>query len=86
MQKLKLVFDFSSRTMYSPSNSKAVFLVSKRGKLYIECPQSVFYTEKELRKMHRHFYHPSSEKLYAQIKRADGDSVDTDIERTLKLA
>lgn len=65
MQELKLVIDFSEITLYSPVNNKEVPLVSKRGHLYLEWPPSIFYTESELRKVHRHFYHPSSEKLYS---------------------
>lgn len=60
---LKLVFEFSSGTIYSPKNDKAVFLVTKREHLYLEWPPSLFYKKTKLRKMHRFIYHSSSEKL-----------------------
>lgn len=84
MQELKLVIDLSENTLYSPVNGKEVPLVSKRGHIYLEWPPSIFYTEAELRKIHRHFYHPSSEKLYALLKKAGGDEVDSDVKRTLE--
>ena len=31
----------------------------------------MLYTTEELRKMHRHFFHPNSDRLYAVMKRAD---------------
>lgn len=44
----------------------------------------MFYTEAELRKIHRHFYHPSTDKLYALLKGPDGDKIDSDVKRTLE--
>lgn len=69
--------------MHSQSSDKAVSLVTKRGNPYLEQPPSVFYTKTELRKIHWHLYSPSSDKLYALNKRADGDIVNTDAKHTL---
>lgn len=52
----------------------ALLLTRRRGLLYFEWPTDLLYTTEELRKMHRHFFHPKSIRLYAVMKRADPDN------------
>ncbi|CDF33317.1 unnamed protein product [Chondrus crispus] len=46
-------------------------LTRKLGHLYLEWCTEMLYTSGELRKIHRHFFHPTSDRLYAVMKRAD---------------
>lgn len=84
MQQLMVVVSPAGNVIYSSKNYKETPLVSKRRHLYLQWPPSVFYTEVEFWKMHRNFYHLSSDKLYALLKRADGNDVNTDAKRTLE--
>lgn len=52
-------------------------LMRKSGQVYFDCTKYVnspgvrnFYTKEELKKLHRHFTHPSARKLYDLLKRA----------------
>ena len=49
-------------------------LVSKRGHLFFEWTDEILYTTDELRKIHRHFLHPKSERLYAVMRLSDQNS------------
>lgn len=65
-------------------------LTHRLGHLYIcndDKNMEMLYTEEELRKVHKHFFHPKSERLYAVLKRGDPESVTTeDLKCLEKLA
>lgn len=48
-------------------------LVRKLGHVYYVWEHNVLYTMPELRKMHRHFFHPQPDRLYAVINKAGGE-------------
>lgn len=48
-------------------------LGDKNGFIYLEWPATILYTETELKRISSHLYHPSTEKLFALIKRAETD-------------
>lgn len=52
-------------------------ITRKRGHLFMTWGSStVLFTKYELQKLHRHLYHPSSNKLFNLIKRARPDQAD----------
>lgn len=53
--------------------SVTVPLVRKLGHVYYVWEQNVLYTMPELRKLHRHFFHPQPDRLYAVINKAGGE-------------
>lgn len=71
MDKLKIILDFGNYTMTSFAENWTLPLTKKYGHAYIEWANEILYTEKELRKKHRHFFHPTTDKMYAVLKRAD---------------
>lgn len=71
MTKNGMVLDTKRQTLSSNSDGWKVSLVRKRGHLYYDWEIRVLFTEAELRKVHKHFFHPKPEKLYALIRRAD---------------
>lgn len=83
LKRLKVILDFSEFTMSSTSEDWTVPLARKLGHAYIEWTDNILYTENELMKIHRHFYHPSTDKLYAIIKLAEPLTTNTGIYETL---
>lgn len=71
LSRLKVILNFEAFTMSSTQDKWSIPLTRKLGHAYIVWHESVLYTEAELRRMHRHFYHPATEKLHAVIKRAE---------------
>lgn len=61
-------------------------LVRKFGHIYLEWPKQndVFYTQEELRKLHRNFSHPSADKLYSLLKMARPWETDEGTRRILE--
>ena len=43
----------------------------KHGHLFYEWERSVLYTDTELRRIHRHFYHPQPERIFNLMKRSN---------------
>ncbi len=60
-----------------PSLGWTTPIIRKRGHLYL-CwtSKDILYTKTELIKLHRHFYHPSTDKLMNLIKRASPNQAD----------
>lgn len=73
---LKAIINFSADTMTTTSGIWHLPLRRKLGLVYIEWPITVYYTEAELRKAHRHFYHPSTDKLLNAFHCANPDLID----------
>lgn len=59
-------------------------IIRDQGHLWIKWPSRVNYTEAQLRKLHRHFMHPSASKLYALLKKIDPTELSKDTLKTLK--
>lgn len=66
--QLELIVKFKDGTLLTKYNDWHAKVVHKMGHLYVEWPPSVYYTETELRRIHRHFFHPSTEKLMGLIR------------------
>lgn len=50
-------------------------LVQKFGHIYVNWVPSILYKELELRRIHRHFFHPQAELHTVMMKRADPEIV-----------
>lgn len=46
--------------------------------------QAMFYTQSQLKRLHRHLYHPSAGKLYNLLKKIDADDLPADTRETLE--
>lgn len=73
LKRLDIIIKFSNGTLQSENDDWVLNLKHKMGHLYVEWPPTVFYTEQELRRIHRHFYHPSTDKLANLIRRGAKD-------------
>lgn len=71
LTKFKIILDFDKDMIRSKCDGWAAPIVRKFGHAYLEWLPSILYTEAELRRVHRHFFHPSTERLAAVIKRSD---------------
>ena len=69
MKRFKLVLDTDNQRLSSKSEGWDVPLMSKRGHLYYEWKPEILFTQSELVRIHKHFYHPKSERLYSLMKR-----------------
>jgi hypothetical protein len=60
-------------------------LVQKDGHIFLEWNRvlDICYTREELTKIHRHFYHPSTTKLFNLLRRADPKNLAEDTRRIL---
>lgn len=75
----QLILDFAEDEVCSKADGWKFPLTRKNGHVYLEWTVGVFYTSTELRKIHRHFYHPHPGKLYSVMKRADRGKVSPDL-------
>lgn len=75
LRQLKLIVDFEDRSLISLKDDWSVQLVHKLGHLYVEWPPSLYYREAELRRIHRHFYQPSTNKLLGLIPHGASDHI-----------
>lgn len=70
-EKLRIVLDFGKFTMSSTSANWSVPLTMKIGHADLVWQDSIFYTETELRKIHCHLHHPSTDKMFAVIRKEE---------------
>ncbi len=72
-----LVADDVTNELHSPLLGYSMPFERKFGHLYL-CwsTNEVLFTKRELVKLHRHFHHPSSGKLYELVKRARKNQAD----------
>lgn len=70
LDKEKLVARNVHNVLWSFKEGWALPLTRKSGQLYIEWDDKsrIYFNKEELRKLHRHFYHPDTEKLFNLIK------------------
>ena len=71
--------DASRDILRSEERGWSFDLVRKFGHLYVEWDAGNYYTAKELKKIHRHFFHPDTGRLYAMLKRADAEETTPDV-------
>lgn len=70
LDKFKLVVDNVDNILRCKEPRWSVTIVRKFGHLYYEWPYEVMYTIPELKKIHRHFYHPQPQRLFNVLKQA----------------
>lgn len=75
MTKFKVVLDFDADTACSKCELWTLPLTRKQVHAFIEWTPTIFYTERQIWRMHRHFSHPQTEHLIALMRRADPDNV-----------
>lgn len=63
LRKLDIVIRFGNGTLLNEEDGWILQLKQKMGHLYAEWPPAIYYTEQQLRTIHRHFYHPTTERL-----------------------
>lgn len=74
LTQFEVILNFGENTVVSKCDGWSLPLKRKLGHVYIEWVPSILYTERELRRVHRNFYHPQPDKLYALLKRAHPDT------------
>ncbi|CDF36525.1 unnamed protein product [Chondrus crispus] len=84
MEKYKMVLDTDKCILSSKLEGWQIRLWKKRGHLYYVWGPNILFTESELMKVHRHFHHPYSERLYSVMSRAEPDKTSPEVLRTLK--
>ncbi|CDF36767.1 unnamed protein product [Chondrus crispus] len=84
MEKYKMVVDTDKGMLSSKLEGWQIRLRKKLGHLYYEWGPNILFTESELMKVHRHFHHPDSERLYSVMSRAEPDKTSPEVLRTLK--
>ena len=67
----KMNVDTANDMLESKSLIWSLPLTRTLGHLYLEWDYETFFTSEELRKLHNHFFHPESGRLYSMLKRAD---------------
>lgn len=71
LRKFKTILDFVGNDTKSKCDEWMLPITQKMGHLYFEWTPSIFYTEQKLHQVHRHFFHPKTNRLTNLIKRAD---------------
>ena len=84
MEKYKMVLDTDKCMLSSKLEEWRISLRKKLGHLYYEWGRNILFTESELMKVHRHFHHPDSERLYSVMSHAEPDKTSLEVLRTLK--
>ena len=56
----------------------------KFGHMFLMWPEHILFTTAELTRMHKHFYHPSANKLFNLLKRAVPEEATSETLRVLK--
>lgn len=83
----KMNVDAGNDILESKSRAWSFPLTRKLGHLYLEWEYKTFYTSEELLKVHNHFFHPESGRLYSMLKRADdGSTSSSDLTKLEKIS
>jgi hypothetical protein len=83
MDEVGVLFDNTTNQLMNPTGSWSIPVVRKFGHAYIEWPAEVMYTETGVRSPHSSFYHPSADKLFNLIRRANPSKA-TSLHDTIK--
>lgn len=70
LTQLRATIDFAEDVLSSKEGSWSLQLQRKLGHLYIVWDHEVCFTESEVQRLHKHFYHPTDDRLMALIRRA----------------
>lgn len=70
LTEVRVTIDFTDDILSSNNGQWSILLRRKLGHLYVVWDDDICFTETEVRRLHRHFYHPSDTKLMALIERA----------------
>lgn len=84
LTKLDIVIKFSSATIESERDDWVLKLIQKMGHLYVEWSPTVYYSEQELRRIHRHFFHPITDKLVNVIHRGAKEHANQGLRKNLE--
>jgi Reverse transcriptase (RNA-dependent DNA polymerase) len=83
MDEVGVLFDNTTNQLMNPTGSWSIPVVRKFGHAYIEWPAEVMYMETEVRRLHSSFYHPSADKLFNLIRRANPSKATTSLHDTI---
>lgn len=72
-----LVANNVKNSLISEMEGWSIPITRQFGHLYVNWEKQILYTRSELERLHRHFYHPSSNKLYNLIKKATPNQADS---------
>lgn len=64
---LRLIIHFADANLWSQDDKWMAALVFKYGHLYLEWPSNTLYADSKLKRVHGHYYHPSTKKVFAVI-------------------
>lgn len=84
MTEYKMVLDMDECTLASKLQGWQIPLRKKPGHLYYEWAATILLTETELVRVHKHFYHPNSERLFSLMRRADPGSTSPQVLKDLE--
>lgn len=71
--------DFDGNFMKSKSKGWTVKLTNELGHCYIEWAHYTCYAKVELQRIHKHFCHPCTNKLFFLLQRANQSTVTTEV-------
>lgn len=75
---IRATIDFADDVLSSQDGQWSLNLRRKMGHLYVTWDDEVCFSEADVRRLHRHFYHPSDMKLMALIERATPEEANTE--------
>lgn len=78
LTSLRATIDFADDIVSAKDDSWSIKLRRKLGHLYIVWDDEICFMDTEVRRLHRHFHHPSDAKLMALIERANPDDATTE--------
>jgi hypothetical protein len=86
LDKFGLCADTVHNVLHCTAEDWNLLLVRKLGHVYPEWSASdrFLYTKSELQKLHRNFSHPSTQNLFAFLKRAKADNLDANTRAVLR--
>ena len=84
LESYKLVIDVAGRLLISNDHGWELDLIRKLGHLYCVWTTDVLYTTNELRRIHRHFFHAHSERIFSLMKRAEDFDATAETTKELK--
>eukprot|EP00171_Calliarthron_tuberculosum_P000524 IDg524t1 len=84
LDKYKLFVDTVENKIVCKNPKWEAPLKRARGHVYYTWNIDIMYTEYQLRRIHRHFYHPQPERIFNIMKRADGSRATLETLSTLK--
>jgi hypothetical protein len=85
LDRENLILDITANDLISKSGNRSIPTIRKDGHLYVEWEiVKTLYTRNELKKLHLHFYHPSSDKLYQLLRQANPENTTTDLKALIE--